>query len=64
MRSSAGSAPATAGLQPGKSSDHYIFAAPKRKAVVRLHALSFYTPTAGRGARGETRTPTVIGLFS
>ncbi len=37
--------------------------APKRKAVVRLHALSFYTRTAGRGAHGETCTPTVIGLF-
>ncbi len=37
--------------------------APKRKADVRLHALSFYTRAAGRGARGETRTPTVIGLF-
>ncbi len=37
--------------------------APKRKADVRLHALSFYTRTAGRSARGETRTPTVIGLF-
>ncbi len=37
--------------------------APKRKAVVRLHALSFYTRTAGRGACGETRMPTVIGLF-
>ncbi len=37
--------------------------APKRKADVRLHALSFYTRTAGRSARGETRTPTVISLF-
>ncbi len=37
--------------------------APKRKADVRLHALSFYTRTAGQSARGETRTPTVIGLF-
>jgi len=37
--------------------------APKRKAVVRLHTLSFYTRTMGRGASGETRTPTVIGLF-
>ncbi len=33
------------------------------KTDVRLHALSFYTRTAGRSARDETRTPTVIGLF-
>ncbi len=36
---------------------------PKRKADVRLHALSFYTRTTGRGDSGETRMPTVIGLF-
>ncbi len=42
---------------------HAEGSAPKQKADVRLHTLSFYTRAAGRGARGETRTPTVIGLF-
>ncbi len=37
--------------------------APKWKADVRLHMLSFYIRAAGRGAHGETRTPNVIGLF-
>ncbi len=31
----------------------HTVSAPQRKTVVRLHALSFYTRTAGRGARGE-----------
>ncbi len=42
----------TTAVRPG-----HTVSAPQRKA------LSFYTRTAGRGARGETRTPTAIGLF-
>ncbi len=48
----------TTAVRPG-----HTVSAPQRKTVVRLHALSLYTRTAGRGARGETRTPTAIGLF-
>ncbi len=48
----------TTAVRPG-----HTVSAPQRKTDVRLHALSFYTRTAGRSARGETCTPTVIGLF-
>ncbi len=41
----------------------HTVSAPQRKIVVRSHALSYYTRTAGRSARGKTCTPTVIGLF-
>ncbi len=45
-------------VQPGHTTS-----APRRKTDVPLYALSFYTRAVGRGARGETRMPTVIGLF-